>query len=67
MVNPIKTYIALGKITVLKSASKKLVIVKVIMVTPPMIGPMYGMMLKSAHKNAITMAFSTPTIRSAIV
>ena len=66
-VKPIKTYMALGRITVLKSESMKLVMVRMIIVTPPMIGPMYGMMLKSAQRNAITMAFSTPTTNNEIV
>ena len=54
---PTKTNNVLGIIIVLKSEPIKLLIVKIEIRNAPIIGPRYGIKLRSAHRKAITNAF----------
>ena len=65
--NPMATYIALAKITVLKSWVIWLDMVRRIIRIPPINGPIKGIKFNREHKNAITTAFGVPIIRRSIV
>ena len=66
-VKPKRTYIVFGRITSVNEASIKLVIVKILIKTAPIIGPTYGIRFRIAHKKAMIKAFWTPKIKRTIV
>ena len=56
-----------GRITELKSASKLLVIDKIIISKAAIMGPMYGIRFNNEHKNAIMKAFLIPKAKSTML